>query len=83
MVLATRMKATFFILCGALLGVVAGLLGSAAYGYFFSTAHPLNDESSNMLAVVLVFGILPASALAGALAGYALHRRRLYLSRSA
>ncbi|GKS83229.1 hypothetical protein AVMA1855_03775 [Acidovorax sp. SUPP1855] len=69
------MKVTIHLICGAVLGVVLGVLASAAWDRLFGAGYPLGEERSNMLALLLVFGIIPASALAGALAGYALYRR--------
>ncbi|WP_415266256.1 hypothetical protein [Acidovorax sacchari] len=77
------MKATLHIIAGVILGVLLGVLASAAFSRVFGASYPLGEERSNTLAAVLVFVVLPASALAGALIGYALHRRRARSARSA
>ncbi|GKS95659.1 MULTISPECIES: hypothetical protein [unclassified Acidovorax] len=71
------MKAALHVIFGALLGAAFGVLGSVTYDRLFGAGYPLNDEQSNTLAIVLVFGVLPASTLVGAITGYALHRRRV------
>ncbi|WP_375575713.1 hypothetical protein [Paracidovorax oryzae] len=68
------MKAILHIIAGVILGLLLGVLASAAFSRVFGAGYPLSDERSNILAAVLVFVVLPAFALAGALMGYVLHR---------
>lgn len=77
------MKAILHIIAGVILGVLLGVLASAAFSRVFGAGYPLSEERSNILAAVFVFVVLPASAIVGALVGYALHRRHARRAESA